>query len=195
SMNALTDPGVSVLSMCEVPTTFNAQFSCTSREYEYLLLNTRYPRPTWKNRAFWYQHRIDVSRLREELELLKGKHDFKSLAKASSLRNGRTTIRVIYDASVEVSEHEFGLLRIRIRANGFLHNMIRILTGTLLEIATGKRTETNILEIISSKDRTVAGITLPPYALYFLKASYASFPQIQELYESAKIVEPRSPNE
>ncbi|EQA45878.1 tRNA pseudouridine(38-40) synthase [Leptospira broomii serovar Hurstbridge str. 5399] len=181
-LNALTDPGLSILGITPVPENFNSQFSCTAREYEYLLLNSRIPRPIWKNRVFWYQHRIDVSRLRQELELLKGEHDFRSLAKATSMRNRKTTIRVIYDTSLKESPEEPGLFRFRIKANGFLHNMIRILTGTLLEIATGKRKETNILEILSSKDRTIAGITLPPYGLYFIRAYYDSFPQIDSLY-------------
>lgn len=185
-MNALTDRGLAIHEITEVPLKFNSQFSCTAREYEYLLVNARFPRPVWKNRAFWYQHRIDVSRLREELELLKGEHDFRSLAKATSMRNRRTTTRVIYDANLIESEEEPGLLRLRIKANGFLHNMVRILTGTLFEIAIEKRKETNILKILSSKDRTIAGITLPPYGLYFLKAYYDSFPEIDRMYQNRK---------
>ncbi|TGL54752.1 tRNA pseudouridine(38-40) synthase TruA [Leptospira wolffii] len=181
-MNALTDRGLSIQGITEVPLEFNSQFSCTAREYEYLLLNARFPRPVWKNRAFWSQHRIDVSRLREELELLKGEHDFRSLAKATSMRNRRTTTRVIYDASLEESVEEPGLFRLKIKANGFLHNMIRILTGTLFEIAIQKRKETNILKVLSSKDRTIAGTTLPPYGLYFLRAYYEKFPEIDKMY-------------
>lgn len=60
--------------------------------------------------------------------------------------------------------------------------MIRILTGTLLEISNGKRKDTNVLEILSSKDRTIAGITLPPYGLYFIRAYYDSYPKIDFMY-------------
>ncbi|MDI7174253.1 tRNA pseudouridine(38-40) synthase TruA [Leptospira santarosai] len=181
SMNAITDSGLSVLSMTEVDENFDSRFSCNSREYEYLILNTKYPRPTWKNRAFWYQHKIDVPRLETELELLKGEHDFRSLAKAASLKD-RSTIRTILDTKLERSPEWDGLLKVRIRANGFLHNMIRILMGTILEIANGKRNATNILNILSSKDRTIAGITLPPYGLYFLRAYYDSNPEIDLMY-------------
>ncbi|XDD51945.1 tRNA pseudouridine(38-40) synthase TruA [Leptospira sp. WS92.C1] len=181
SMNALTDPGLSILSITSVDENFDSRFSCSSREYEYLILNTKYPRPTWKNRAFWYQHKIDVPRLEAELELLKGEHDFRSLAKAVSMKN-RSTIRNILEAKLERSAEFDGLFKVRIRANGFLHNMIRILTGTLLEIATGKRKETNVLNILSSKDRTIAGITLPPHGLYFIRAYYDSYPQIDSMY-------------
>lgn len=180
-MNALTDPGLSILSITSVDENFDSRFSCSSREYEYLILNTKYPRPTWKNRAFWYQHKIDVPRLEAELELLKGEHDFRSLAKAVSMKN-RSTIRNILEAKLERSAEFDGLFKVRIRANGFLHNMIRILTGTLLEIATGKRKETNVLNILSSKDRTIAGITLPPHGLYFIRAYYDSYPQIDSMY-------------
>ncbi|WP_343286795.1 tRNA pseudouridine(38-40) synthase TruA [Leptospira gomenensis] len=181
SMNAITDSGLSILAMSEVEENFDARFSCASREYEYLILNTKFPRPTWKNRAFWYQHRIDVPRLETELELLKGEHDFRSLAKVISMKN-RSTVRTVLESKLERSAEFDGLLKIRIRANGFLHNMIRILTGTLLEIANGKRKDTNILEILSSKDRTIAGITLPPHGLYFLRAYYDSSPQIDSMY-------------
>ncbi|TGK13111.1 tRNA pseudouridine(38-40) synthase TruA [Leptospira fletcheri] len=182
-INALTDRGLSIQGIRSVPESFHSQFACTAREYEYLLLNSRFPQPVWKNRAFWSQHRIDVSRLRQELELLKGEHDFRSLAKANSMRNRKSTVRVIYDASLKENREEPGLFRLRIKANGFLHNMIRILTGTLFEIAIGKRNETNLLEILSSKNRTIAGMTLPAYGLYFLRAYYDSFPQIDSLYE------------
>ncbi|MDI7204203.1 tRNA pseudouridine(38-40) synthase TruA [Leptospira santarosai] len=181
SMNAITDSGLSILSMTEVDENFDSRFSCNSREYEYLILNTKYPRPTWKNRAFWYQHKIDVPRLETELELLKGEHDFRSLAKVASLKD-RSTIRTILTAKLERSPEWDGLLKVRIRANGFLHNMIRILMGTILEIANGKRKTTNILDILSSKDRTIAGITLPPYGLYFLRAYYDSNPEIDFMY-------------
>ncbi|WP_345788274.1 tRNA pseudouridine(38-40) synthase TruA [Leptospira tipperaryensis] len=181
SMNALTDPGVSIVSMTEVDENFDSRFSCNSREYEYLILNSKFPRPTWKNRAFWYQHKIDVPRLEAELELLKGEHDFRSLAKAISMKN-RSTVRTILEARLERSAEFDGLFKVRIRANGFLHNMIRILTGTLLEIANGKRKDTNILQILSSKDRTIAGITLPPHGLYFIRAYYDSHPAIDSMY-------------
>ncbi|AYV57157.1 tRNA pseudouridine(38-40) synthase TruA [Leptospira kmetyi] len=180
-MNAITDGGVAILSMTEVAENFDSRFTCTSREYEYLILNTKYPRPTWKNRAFWYQHKIDVPRLEAELELLKGEHDFRSLAKVASMKN-RSTVRTILDTGLERSAEFDGLLKVRIRANGFLHNMIRILTGTLLEIANGKRQDTNVLDILSSKDRTIAGITLPPQGLYFIRAYYDSNPGIDSMY-------------
>ncbi|WP_345702434.1 tRNA pseudouridine(38-40) synthase TruA [Leptospira barantonii] len=181
SMNALTDSGLSILSIAEVDENFDSRFSCRSREYEYLIINTKYPRPTWKNRAFWYQHKIDVPRLEAELELLKGEHDFRSLAKAASMI-GRSTVRTILDTGLERSDEFDGLLKVRIRANGFLHNMIRILTGTLLEIANGKRQNTNVLDILSSKDRTIAGITLPPHGLYFIRAYYDSNSGIDSMY-------------
>ncbi|WP_082760966.1 tRNA pseudouridine(38-40) synthase TruA [Leptospira alstonii] len=181
SLNAITDVGLSILGMAEVGENFDSRFSCNSREYEYWILNTKYPRPTWKNRAFWYQHKIDVTRLEAELELLKGEHDFRSLAKATSLK-GRSTIRTILDVRLERSAELDGLLKVRIRANGFLHNMIRILTGTLLEIANGKRKVRNVLDILSSKDRTIAGITLPPYGLYFIRAYYDFHPEIDLMY-------------
>ncbi|WP_319941266.1 tRNA pseudouridine(38-40) synthase TruA [Leptospira sanjuanensis] len=180
-MNAITDSGVSILSMTEVEEKFDSRFSCSSREYEYFILNTKYPRPTWKNRAFWYQHKIDVPRLEAELELLKGEHDFRSLAKVASMKN-RSAVRTILDTSLERSAEFDGLLKVRIRANGFLHNMIRILTGTLLEIANDNRQETNVLDILSSKDRTIAGITLPPHGLYFIRAYYDSNPAIDSMY-------------
>lgn len=181
SLNAITDSGLSILNMTEVDENFDSRFSCNSREYEYWILNTKYPRPTWKNRTFWYQHRIDVPRLEAELELLKGEHDFRSLAKVASLK-GRSTVRTILDVKLERSLELEGLLKVKIRANGFLHNMIRILTGTLLEISNGKRKDTNVLEILSSKDRTIAGITLPPYGLYFIRAYYDSYPKIDFMY-------------
>ena len=121
-----------------MPANFNARFSCTEREYEYWILNTKYPDPLLKGRAFWTHKPINFSLFQTELQGILGKNDFKSFAKAASVR-GKSTERQINLIKVEPSLEWSGLYRVRIKGSGFLHNMIRILMGSLLQISTGKK--------------------------------------------------------
>ncbi len=72
----------------------------------------------------------------------------------------------------------------RIKADGFMHNMVRITVGTLLDIGKGRLESRSISSILEEKNRSEAGITLPPHGLYFVRADYKDYPQIHELYKT-----------
>ena len=96
-----------------------------------------------------------------------GEHDFKAF-KASGT-SSKSSIRTIYKA--EVFEMPNNRIYIELTGNGFLYNMVRIIVGTLINVARGKTDATSILEIINKKDRSLAGDCVPPYGL-FLKEVY-----------------------
>lgn len=185
ALNALTKQGVSVLGVKEMPESFHARFSCTEREYVYLILNSKYKHPLWEGRAFRIHEKINFKKIQEELPSFLGKHDFRSFAKTISVKN-KITERQVLDIQLKESCEFSGLYAIHIRGTGFLHNMVRIIAGTLLDIGRGKITQ-SIQEILESEDRKLAGTTLPPFALYFKKAYYKDYPEIEELYSNTVI--------
>lgn len=183
SINGLAGGFVSVLAGCEVSDTFHARFSCSEREYEYKILFSKYPHPLLSERVLWFKNEINFKRLETEIQTLHGAHNFASLTKKSVLDTYNSTERQITKIEMKRDYEIHNLVIIGIRGNGFLHNMVRILVGTLLDIARGQLTQ-SLLEILETKDRTKAGITLPPYALYFVRAYYKDYPEVENLYST-----------
>ncbi len=182
SINALSSSGVYVLSASIMPPKFNARFSCTEREYEYWILNTKYPYPLFSGRATWIHVPLYIELLEGQFKDILGRNNFKSFAKASSIKE-KPTEREITSVSISRSKECEGIIKINIRGSGFLHNMIRILVGSAIQVSLGK-TKMGLKEIIEKENRISAGITLPPYGLYFKRAYYKEYPQINNLYYS-----------
>lgn len=180
SINALTPKGVSVKNVIEVPAEFHARFSCTGREYIYKIYYSKYESSFIEGRAFWEKHHVDWDYVETQLQNLIGEKDFRSLTKAKSMA-GKRAVREIFDIRLERLTPEW--IQIRIRANGFMHNMVRITVGTLLDIGKGRWKSRSIGSILEEKNRSIAGITLPPDGLYFVRAYYEDYPEIHELYK------------
>lgn len=182
SLNALAGEGVSAKRIIPVSDEFHSRFSCLSREYLYRIYYSKTQNPLELGRSFWMKYSVDWDLVKKELPSLLGEQDFRSLAKSFSLRDKRT-FREIQAISLEQNHESPEIWEFRIRANGFMHNMVRITLGTLLDIGKGRWEGRTIESILQERDRSLAGITLPPYGLYFLKAYYPEFPLLQTLYE------------
>lgn len=182
SMNALSGGHVSCLGISMVPEKFHARFSCTAREYEFLISYSKDPRPLWEKRAVWIKETVDWALVESQLPHLLGEQDFRALARQNSIRD-KPSQREFQLAEMEWIEPS--VLRFRFRADSFLHNMIRIITGTLIDIGVGRIEGRNLKEIIESGDRNQAGKTLAPHGLYFARAYYEGFPEVDRLYDSA----------
>ncbi|XDD43239.1 tRNA pseudouridine(38-40) synthase TruA [Leptospira sp. WS60.C2] len=180
SVNALTPDGVSVKNMVEVPAEFHSRFSCTGREYIYKLYYSKYESSFIQGRAYWVRSHVDWEKVKQQLQILVGEKDFRSLTKAKSME-GKRAVREIFDIQLEQLTPEW--YQIRIRANGFMHNMVRITVGTLLDIGKGRWESRSIDSILEEKNRSQAGVTLPPDGLYFVRAYYEDHPEIHELYK------------
>lgn len=182
SLNALTPSEISILQGIGMPERFHARFSCTEREYEYWILNSKYSFPLLEKRALWIYQDVNFKRIEEEFQKILGKFDFRSFAKTSSVKD-RTTERQLTEVRITRSSDYENIYKIRIRGTGFLHNMIRILVGTAMQIASGKK-DTSLLDILEKGNRVIAGITLPPHGLYFYRAYYRDYPQVDGMYAS-----------
>ena len=135
--------------------------------YEYRILNRTFADPTRRlNSYFWYGP-LDVDAMRQAASYLVGMHDFKSFATAKP--EVTDTVRTIYETSLE---KEDDLIRFRITGNGFLYNMVRIITGTLLEVGKGDYPPEKVKEILAAKDRKMAGATARPEGLTLVQIRY-----------------------
>ena len=137
------------------------------KTYEYRILNRTFADPTRRlNSYFWYGP-LDVDAMRQAASYLVGMHDFKSFATAKP--EVTDTVRTIYETSLE---KEDDLIRFRITGNGFLYNMVRIITGTLLEVGKGDYPPEKVKEILAAKDRKMAGATARPEGLTLVQIRY-----------------------
>lgn len=180
SCNALLPEGACVRNLVEVPETFHSRFSCSGREYIYKIYNGKYRSAFAEGQAYWVKVPIDWVRIQEELKSLVGEKDFRSLAKGKSME-GKRAVREIFSVSLEQISPD--MHQIRILADGFMHNMVRITVGTLLDIGKGRWESRSIATILQEKNRNAAGVTLPPHGLYFVRAYYQEYPEIHDLYQ------------
>ena len=168
-MTKLT-PNILVEECQEVALDFNAQFDCKCKEYEYHFLNTKKLSPFMYKRVCHYKYReLDAEYLNEAAQNFVGEFDFSAFCASGATVVSK--VRTIYSASVR---REGDLVIFKVCGNGFLYNMVRIMAGTLLYVDEGKIKSEEILDIIESKDRTKAGVTVIPDGLYLNKVFYGS---------------------
>lgn len=165
-MNTLLPSAVAVKSCECVAEDFHARYDCKSKEYHYKILNSSFPDPFLAHRAYSFSTKLDADRMAEDASYLVGTHDFASfMASGSKIVD---TTRTVFRTSVE---REGDLITFSISADGFLYNMVRIITGTLIDLNLG-RTKYTMSEIIEMRERSKAGFTAPPDGLYLSLVNY-----------------------
>lgn len=162
---------VRILKAEEVPEEFHARFDSRGKKYIYRICTAEKPDIFRRNYVYHVMQKLDIPAMQQAAEALAGTHDFKSFE--SSGGNPReTTVRTVYSAAVHLPRPQEDELLFEISGDGFLYNMVRIITGTLVEIGQGKRSPEEMREIIEAKDRRMAGHTAPPYGLYLAEVYY-----------------------
>ncbi|MBE6634111.1 MAG: tRNA pseudouridine(38-40) synthase TruA [Ruminococcaceae bacterium] len=149
---------------------FHARYDVSEKEYLYRIYNRSVRSPLEEGRAFHVPKRFseeDLERMRRAAAYLVGTHDFSAyMAQGSKIVD---TVRTVFHSDLERSGD---LILYRVRANGFLYNMVRILAGTLLEVGEGKLAPEEIPAITASCDRRRAGSTAPAHGLYLNRVIY-----------------------
>ena len=161
-------PGdIRIISAEVVDDDFHARYSCKGKTYRYIIDKTG--DIFRRNQALQYPgaDELDIEAMRKAAEHIVGTHDFKCFETAGGTPR-ETTVRTI--SSLEISEDAESVI-IEVTGDGFLYNMVRIITGTLIEAGAGKRTPESVRDAIESKDRSKAGFTAAPQGLY-LKEIY-----------------------
>ena len=135
ALNSFLDRDLSVVKVQEVPLDFHAQKDVKSKTYRYTILNRSYPSALWRDRAYFYPGRLNVSAMRKEANKLKGTRDFKPFQSASQRSRIKNTVRTIKNLSI-IKDRD--LVHISITADGFLYKMVRNITGALIAAGSGK---------------------------------------------------------
>jgi tRNA pseudouridine38-40 synthase len=166
-VNALLPEAVAVLWSQEVPDDFHARYGALSRTYRYELLN-RPVRPALSARyAGWFHSPLDVPKMREAAAVFVGEHDFSAFR--SSQCQAKTPVRTIQSFSVEQNGESIEFV---VRANAFLHHMVRNLVGTLVYVGKGKHPPQWVRQVLESRNRAKAAPTFGPEGLYLEKIEY-----------------------
>lgn len=168
-MNTLLPDDIAVLSCEEADDDFHARFCTNAKEYVYLINNKPERDVFLRKLAYHYPFPLDIEKMRSAASLFVGEHDFSAFCRSEGKKRVKSTVRTIY--SVSVSETG-GIVEIKIKGNGFLYNMVRIIAGTLIYISEGKRSVSDIENALVTGDRELAGITLPPDGLYLNEVCY-----------------------
>ncbi len=149
-----------------VDSEFHARFSAIKRWYEYKIINRRPPLTIDKNRAWCVYKKINVEKMKTESSSFLGRHDLNAFRSAHC--QSKSSIKTIENIHIK---HEGEQIIFNICAKSFLHSQVRIMVGTLVDIAKGNITKT-IIDIINSKNREIAGQTAPAHGLYLKKIEY-----------------------
>jgi tRNA pseudouridine38-40 synthase len=166
-VNALLPDSVAVLWSHEVPDDFHARYSALARTYRYELLN-RPVRPALAARYVgWFHLPLDLDRMRAAAAVLVGEHDFSAFRSAEC--QAKSPVRTIHALEVNQNGERIQFV---VRANAFLHHMVRNIVGTLVYVGKGKHLPQWVEELLRSKDRTKAAPTFGPEGLYLEKIEY-----------------------
>lgn len=171
-LNALVPDDISVKAVFRAPAGFSARFDAKSRSYRYRIFEGGVRPVLCRDTAWWIHGDLDVEAMDAAAQCLVGEHDFKSFCKAVSAE-GKPTKREVMEVSVSrIEEADEELVAVDIRANAFLHSMVRTIVGTLAEVGRGNRDAAWVAEALAACDRTAAGQTAPAQGLIFREVEY-----------------------
>lgn len=166
ALNSLTSDSISILSVQLVDDNFNARFDARRRYYQYRI--TRVKSALQSRFAWCMEDDLDLPGMQQCARAILGQHDFKSFC--SSQAEVNHYLCTVYEANWRYIKPE--LLIFLISANRFLHNMVRILVGTMIEVGKGRFTFDDFFNMLKHKDRKTAGVTAPAKGLCLLKIDY-----------------------
>ncbi len=158
---------IRVLSVQKMDERFHARLNAVGKLYEYRIDCGEVANIFDRRYLYRIEEPLNVPRMQEAAKYLIGTHDFRSFCANRQMK--KSTVRTIYDITFEQAD---GILTIRYHGDGFLYHMVRILTGTLIEIGLGDRGTSQIALALENNDRSLAGFTAPPQALFLVDVYY-----------------------
>lgn len=167
AINTYLPPDIRVMAAAETADGFHPIRSAKNKTYRYVIYNGPIMSPLYARYAAFIPEPLDIAAMEASANHFQGSHDFAGFSSTGG--KVTSTVREIYSLTVNYEEP---LITITITGNGFLYNMVRIITGTLVLAGKGKINPINIPSIITTKDRTKAGITMPARGLTLINISY-----------------------
>lgn len=168
-LNGILPKDVSIVNVYHVPSEFHARYDAVEREYRYYIYNNHCRSPFMIHRAMWIKEKLSIDYLEEVGGYCIGQRDFASFCKKSESTD-INTVRTIKEISFKLSGD---IIEITIKGNAFLHNMIRIMVGTFVEMHKEKRDPKEIEMILHKKDREYSGKTASSCGLYLHSVLYS----------------------
>ena len=167
AINSQVKNSIRVINAEEVDENFHSRYNCKQKTYRYIINNSPYGSSIYRGLEYHMPIKLDFEKMEKAIKYFEGEHDFKAFK--SSGTSSKSSVRTIYKTELKKEEDR---IIIEITGNGFLYNMVRIISGTLVDVGLGKIKPDAIPQIIESKDRTKAGKTLPPQGLYLINVEY-----------------------
>ena len=158
---------IGALSLEAAPERFHARYSCKSKTYIYRIWTAEEPNVFERKYLYFFRKPLDLGAMRKAAGLLRGEHDFSAFTSAKKMK--KSAVRQIY--SIDIIE-DGAELKLVFKGSGFLYNMVRIITGTLLEAGTGERAPESVTELLASGNRADAGFTAPACGLTLYDLEY-----------------------
>lgn len=166
-MNRYLPEDIAVIQVEEAEPRFHSRLNAVRKTYVYRIWNSPIPNVWERKYLYLVEEKLDLEAMQRAAELLRGTHDFRAFC--SNKRMKKSTVRTL--ESIEM-EKEGSELRLIFTGNGFLYNMVRILTGTLIEVGLHRKEPEEMTEILESQERERAGFTTPAQGLYLKKVEY-----------------------
>lgn len=167
AINSQLKKSICIKKAEEVPEEFHSRYNCHSKTYNYVIDNSEQGTAIYRNLSYHISKKLNVEKMRKAILYLIGEHDFSSFK--SSGTSSKSSVRTIYDAKVEKDGEK---IIISLTGNGFLYNMVRIISGTLVEVGLESIEPEDVYKILNAKNRQMAGKTLPPQGLFLVKVEY-----------------------
>lgn len=169
NLNQYLPEDITVTAIEKVDERFHSRFSCTRKVYRYRIHTSTIKDVFQRKYVYNYTEGLDVDKMKQAAKKLEGTHDFTSFCGNKHFK--KTPERTVFGIVITQLEHE---IQIDYYGEGFLQNMVRIMTGTLIEVGQGKKTPEDMETILEAKDRAKAGYTAPPQGLCLLRVEYES---------------------
>lgn len=166
-LNRYLPEDIRVVSAETVPERFHSRLNAVEKTYSYIVETSDKKNVFERKYVYGFGEKLNLAAMEKAAKLLCGEHDFKSFCSNKKMK--KSTVRRL--DSIKIREEGTKVI-LEFTGNGFLYNMVRILTGTLLEVGTGKRRPEEMTEILNAADREAAGFTAPPEGLFLMEVRY-----------------------
>ena len=169
ALNSLLPEDIIVWKVERKGEKFHARYDAHCKIYRYCILNRPFRTAIGRQYQWVVYPPLNLARMRKASRLLNGRHDFSAFQAGSAVEKTRSSVCTIQKLSISKRR---GAILFTIEADRFLHQMVRTIVGTLVEVGKGKRSPEEVTTILRSKDRNRAGQTAPPQGLFLMEVKY-----------------------
>lgn len=167
AINSQLKQSIRIKKAEEVSEDFHSRYHCHQKTYSYIIDNSEQGSAIYRGLTYHVAQPLDMDAMQKAANYLVGEHDFSSFK--SSGTSSKSSVRTIYKAQILKEQDRVVIM---LTGSGFLYNMVRIISGTLVEIGLGNKKPEEMLTILEAKDRQKAGKTLPAHGLFLMNVDY-----------------------